>query len=129
MQTLSGYKFKYEFVKGALNILPDLLSCNPAMYLVRGNKDPQVTVIPNSLILLASGLSPSQTPAMAPVVTPQLLTIGPAPHWRQLHHLLSPARFFMTFWWPRTPCQMVKLSVKSCLLSLRLIVSIPLRIG
>ncbi|KAJ9086716.1 hypothetical protein DSO57_1000973 [Entomophthora muscae] len=78
MQTLLGYKFKYEFVKGALNILPDLLSCNPAMYPVRGNKDPQVTVIPESLILLEPGPSPPHTPATAPVVTPQLLAIGPA---------------------------------------------------
>ncbi|KAJ9073508.1 hypothetical protein DSO57_1015838 [Entomophthora muscae] len=79
MQTLLGYKFKFEFVKGALNILPDLLSCNLSMYLVRGNKDPQVTVIPESLILLESGSPPPQTPATAPVVTPQLLAIDPAP--------------------------------------------------
>ncbi|KAJ9058158.1 hypothetical protein DSO57_1015194 [Entomophthora muscae] len=78
MQTLSGYKFKYKFVKGELNILPDFLSY-PAMYPVRGNKDPQVTVIPESLILPASGLSPPQTSATTPVVTPHLLAIGPAP--------------------------------------------------
>ncbi|KAJ9068172.1 hypothetical protein DSO57_1031315 [Entomophthora muscae] len=47
------------------------------MCLVRGNEEPQVTVIPESLILLESG--PPQPPAMAPVVTPQLLAIGPAP--------------------------------------------------
>ncbi|KAJ9083893.1 hypothetical protein DSO57_1029894 [Entomophthora muscae] len=79
MQTLSGYKFKYKFVKGELNILPDLLSCNPAMYPVRGNKDPQVTVIPESLVLLAPGPSPPHTPATAPAATPQLLVIGPSP--------------------------------------------------
>ncbi|KAJ9073463.1 hypothetical protein DSO57_1016334 [Entomophthora muscae] len=78
MQTLLGYKFKYEFVKGELNILPDLLSCNPVMYPVRGDKDPQVTVIPESLVLLASSPSP-QTSASAPVVTSQLLVIGPSP--------------------------------------------------
>ncbi|KAJ9085294.1 hypothetical protein DSO57_1015498 [Entomophthora muscae] len=77
MQTLSGYKFKYKFVKGELNILPDLLSCNPAMYPVRGNKEPQVTVILESLILpnLASLLP--QTPPMPPAVPPQLLVIAP----------------------------------------------------
>ncbi|KAJ9083760.1 hypothetical protein DSO57_1031443 [Entomophthora muscae] len=79
MQTLSGYKFKYKFVKGELNILPNLLSCNPAMYPVRGNKDPQVTVIPESLILLDSGSPLPQTPATAPVVSPQLLVIAPGP--------------------------------------------------
>ncbi|KAJ9050264.1 hypothetical protein DSO57_1016063 [Entomophthora muscae] len=79
MQTLSGYKFKYEFVKEELNILPDLLSCNPAMYPVRGNKNPQVTVIPESLILLVLGLPLPHTPATAPVVTSQLLAISPAP--------------------------------------------------
>ncbi|KAJ9052190.1 hypothetical protein DSO57_1036721 [Entomophthora muscae] len=68
MQMLSGYKFKYEFMKGEPNILPDLLSCNPAMYPVRGNKDPQVTVIPESLVLLAPGPSPSHTPASWPLV-------------------------------------------------------------
>ncbi|KAJ9088911.1 hypothetical protein DSO57_1018307 [Entomophthora muscae] len=80
MQTLSGYKFKYKykFVKGELNILPDLLSCNPAMYLVRGNEDPQFTVIPESLILLVPSSLP-QTQATAPVVTPQLLAISPVP--------------------------------------------------
>ncbi|KAJ9062028.1 hypothetical protein DSO57_1015073 [Entomophthora muscae] len=79
MQTLSGYKFKYKFVKGELNILPDLLSCNPAMYLVRGNEDPQVTVIPESLILLYPGSPLPQTPPTAPAVSPQLLVIAPAP--------------------------------------------------
>ncbi|KAJ9051864.1 hypothetical protein DSO57_1000524 [Entomophthora muscae] len=79
MQTLSGYKLKYKFVKGELNILPDLLSCNPAMYPVRGNKDPQVTVIPESLVLLAPGPSPPHTPATAPAATPQLLVIGSTP--------------------------------------------------
>ncbi|KAJ9065173.1 hypothetical protein DSO57_1022474 [Entomophthora muscae] len=79
MQTLSGYKFKYKFMKGGINILPELLSCNPAMYLVRDNKDPQVTVIPDSLILLGSGSLLPQTPATPPVVSPQLLVIGPAP--------------------------------------------------
>ncbi|KAJ9054950.1 hypothetical protein DSO57_1009108 [Entomophthora muscae] len=79
MQTFSGYKFKYKFVKGELKILPDLLSCNPAMYLVRGNEDPQVTVILESLILLDYGSPLSQTPATAPVISPQLLVIAPAP--------------------------------------------------
>ncbi|KAJ9050014.1 hypothetical protein DSO57_1018447 [Entomophthora muscae] len=48
------------------------------MYPVRGNKDPQVTVILESLVLLAAGLSP-HTPATAPDATPHLLAIGPAP--------------------------------------------------
>ncbi|KAJ9086783.1 hypothetical protein DSO57_1000408 [Entomophthora muscae] len=51
------------------------------MYPVRGNKDPQVTVIPESLILPDSG-SPSPLPlppTTAPVVSSQLLVIGPAP--------------------------------------------------
>ncbi|KAJ9076385.1 hypothetical protein DSO57_1026765 [Entomophthora muscae] len=78
MQTLSGYKFKYKFVKGELNFLPDLLSCNPAMYLVRGNEEPQVTVILESLILPVPGSLP-QTQATAPDVTPWLLAIDPAP--------------------------------------------------
>ncbi|KAJ9067649.1 hypothetical protein DSO57_1036981 [Entomophthora muscae] len=79
MQTLLGYKFKYKFLKGELNILPNLLSCNPAMYPVRGDKDPQVTIILESLILLESGSPPPQTPATAPVDPPQILAIGPAP--------------------------------------------------
>ncbi|KAJ9071644.1 hypothetical protein DSO57_1034974 [Entomophthora muscae] len=79
MQTLSGYKFKCKFVKGELNILSDLLSCNPAMYPVRGNEDHQVTVIPESLVLLAPGLPPPHTPATVSASTPQLLVIGPAP--------------------------------------------------
>ncbi|KAJ9049355.1 hypothetical protein DSO57_1025374 [Entomophthora muscae] len=77
MQTLSGYKFKYKFVKGELNILPDLLSHNPAMYPVRSNEDPQVTVILESLILSDSGLSLPQNPPTAPVFPPQLLVIAP----------------------------------------------------
>ncbi|KAJ9080065.1 hypothetical protein DSO57_1028993 [Entomophthora muscae] len=79
MQMLSGYKFKYKLVKGELNILPDLLSHNLAMYLVRDDEDPQVTVIPESLVLLPPGSPPPHTPAMVPASTPQLLVIGPAP--------------------------------------------------
>ncbi|KAJ9049270.1 hypothetical protein DSO57_1026419 [Entomophthora muscae] len=79
MQTLLGYKFKYKFVKGELNILPELLSCNPTMYLVRGNKDPQVTIISESVILLEPGPSLLQTPAAAPVAPSQILAISPAP--------------------------------------------------
>ncbi|KAJ9057820.1 hypothetical protein DSO57_1019140 [Entomophthora muscae] len=66
-------------MKGELNILPDLLSHNPAMYPVRGNKDPQVTVILESLILPDSSSPLPQTPATAPVVSPQLLVIAPGP--------------------------------------------------
>ncbi|KAJ9060394.1 hypothetical protein DSO57_1031363 [Entomophthora muscae] len=77
MQTPSGYKFKYKFVKGELNILPDLLSRNPAMYPVRGNKDPQVTVIPESLILPDSASLLPQTPPTPAAVPPQLLVIAP----------------------------------------------------
>ncbi|KAJ9063346.1 hypothetical protein DSO57_1001251 [Entomophthora muscae] len=79
MQTLSGYKFKYEFVKAELNILPGLLGCNPAMYPVRGNEEPQVTVIPESLILLDSSSPLPQIPPMPPAVCPQPLVIAPAP--------------------------------------------------
>ncbi|KAJ9048486.1 hypothetical protein DSO57_1034682 [Entomophthora muscae] len=79
MQTLLGYKFKYKFVKGKINILPDLLSCNPAMYPVRGDKDPQVTIIPESLILPESGSSLPHTPVTAPALPPRILVIGPAP--------------------------------------------------
>ncbi|KAJ9081163.1 hypothetical protein DSO57_1017528 [Entomophthora muscae] len=79
MQTLSGYKFKYKFVKGELNILPDLLSCNPAMYPVRGDEDPQVTFIPESLILPDPATPLPQTPPTPPAVPPQFLVISPAP--------------------------------------------------
>ncbi|KAJ9062771.1 hypothetical protein DSO57_1007127 [Entomophthora muscae] len=79
MQMLSGYKFKYVFVKGELNILPDLLSCNPAMYPVRGDEDLQVTVIPESLVLPLPGSPPPHTLATVSASTPQLLVIGPAP--------------------------------------------------
>ncbi|KAJ9050485.1 hypothetical protein DSO57_1013940 [Entomophthora muscae] len=79
MQTLLGYKFKYKFVKGELNILPDLLSRNLAMYPVRGDEYPQVTVIPESLVLLLPGSPPLHTPATVLAPTPQLLVIGPAP--------------------------------------------------
>ncbi|KAJ9077815.1 hypothetical protein DSO57_1013059 [Entomophthora muscae] len=79
MQALLGYKFKYKFVKEELNILPDLMSCNPAMYLVRGDKDPQVTIILESLILPVPGSSLPQIPAMPSVTPPQILAIGPAP--------------------------------------------------
>ncbi|KAJ9086394.1 hypothetical protein DSO57_1004455 [Entomophthora muscae] len=78
MQTLSDYKFKYEFVKGELNILPDFLSCNPAMYPVRGNKDPQVIIIPESLILTEPAPSLPQSPAVPPAAPPQILAIDPA---------------------------------------------------
>ncbi|KAJ9080101.1 hypothetical protein DSO57_1028618 [Entomophthora muscae] len=114
MQKLLGYKFKYEFVNGALNILPDLLSCNLAMYLVRGNKDPQVTVILESLILLVSGPSLPQTPATAPVVTPQLLVIGPAPSSEAAPPLVLPGTLLTTSWWPSTPHQTARLSGLSC---------------
>ncbi|KAJ9081096.1 hypothetical protein DSO57_1018255 [Entomophthora muscae] len=49
------------------------------MYPVRGNEDPQVTVILESLILLEPGSPPSLTPVLALVVIPQLLAIDPAP--------------------------------------------------
>ncbi|KAJ9051693.1 hypothetical protein DSO57_1002392 [Entomophthora muscae] len=48
------------------------------MYPVRGDNDPQVTVIPESSVLLAPSTSPPHTPATAPAATPQLLAIGPA---------------------------------------------------
>ncbi|KAJ9082767.1 hypothetical protein DSO57_1001833 [Entomophthora muscae] len=78
MQTFLGYKFKYEFVKSELNILPGLLSCNPAMYPVRGNKDPQVIIIPKSLILTEPAPSLPQSLAAPPVAPLQILNIDPA---------------------------------------------------
>ncbi|KAJ9087858.1 hypothetical protein DSO57_1028939 [Entomophthora muscae] len=47
------------------------------MYPVRSNEDPQVTVIPESLILPDFGPSLPQNPLTAPVVSPQLLVIAP----------------------------------------------------
>ncbi|KAJ9058803.1 hypothetical protein DSO57_1008333 [Entomophthora muscae] len=79
MQTFLGYKFKYKFVKGELNILLDLLSHNPAMYPVRGNKDPKFTIIMELLVLPDSGSLLFQTSITAPVGSPQLLVIDPAP--------------------------------------------------
>ncbi|KAJ9061086.1 hypothetical protein DSO57_1024092 [Entomophthora muscae] len=60
MQTLSGYKFQYEFVKGKLNILPDLLIQDPAMYPVCGDEDSLVTLIPVSQVFLPPLLPPTQ---------------------------------------------------------------------
>ncbi|KAJ9071522.1 hypothetical protein DSO57_1036088 [Entomophthora muscae] len=45
MQTLSAHKFKYEFVSGSLNILPNLLSCNPTMFPSNAEGNPQITLI------------------------------------------------------------------------------------
>ncbi|KAJ9048105.1 hypothetical protein DSO57_1038388 [Entomophthora muscae] len=82
MQTLSGYKFKYKFVKGELNILPDLLSHNPAMYPVRGDEDPQVTVISETSVLPSPGSPPLHTPAMVPAPTPSSWPLVlPPPRW------------------------------------------------
>ncbi|KAJ9070868.1 hypothetical protein DSO57_1002928 [Entomophthora muscae] len=64
MQNLSGYKFRYEFVKGELNILPDLLSWDPAMYPVRSDEDPLVTLIPASQVIPPP--SPPPTPDHPP---------------------------------------------------------------
>ncbi|KAJ9082306.1 hypothetical protein DSO57_1005756 [Entomophthora muscae] len=97
MQALSSYKFKCKFVKGKLNILPGLMSCNPAMYLVRGDEDPQVTIIPESLILLESGSLLPQTPVKAPVAPPQILAIGPAPSSEAAPPLALSACSCMTF--------------------------------
>ncbi|KAJ9048270.1 hypothetical protein DSO57_1036716 [Entomophthora muscae] len=47
------------------------------MYLVRGNEDPQVTVIPESLILLDLASFLPQTPPTPAAVPPQLLVIAP----------------------------------------------------
>ncbi|KAJ9078489.1 hypothetical protein DSO57_1006264 [Entomophthora muscae] len=49
------------------------------MYPVRGDEDPQVNVIPESLVLLPPGSPPLHTPATGLVPTPQLLVIGPTP--------------------------------------------------
>ncbi|KAJ9086570.1 hypothetical protein DSO57_1002697 [Entomophthora muscae] len=49
------------------------------MYPVRGDKDPQVTVISESLVLPPPSSPPLHTPATVPAPTPQLLDIGPAP--------------------------------------------------
>ncbi|KAJ9071927.1 hypothetical protein DSO57_1032423 [Entomophthora muscae] len=115
MQTLSGYKFKYKFVKGELNILLDLLCCNPAMYPVRSNEDPQVTVIPESLILPDSASSLPQTPHTPPAASPQLLVLAPAtspgldpptgpPQYAPAQHSGGPARLSG---WPGHLCKAV----------------------
>ncbi|KAJ9069876.1 hypothetical protein DSO57_1014198 [Entomophthora muscae] len=49
------------------------------MYPVRGNKDPQITVILESLILLDPGSPLTCSPVTAPVASPQLLVIAPGP--------------------------------------------------
>ncbi|KAJ9051641.1 hypothetical protein DSO57_1002776 [Entomophthora muscae] len=49
------------------------------MYSVRGNKDPQVTVILESLILPDTSSPLPQTPATALVDSSQLLVIAPGP--------------------------------------------------
>ncbi|KAJ9072591.1 hypothetical protein DSO57_1025971 [Entomophthora muscae] len=52
MQTLSDYKFKYEFVSGSLNILPNMLSHNPSMFPSNAEDNPQITLIPTLSVLL-----------------------------------------------------------------------------
>ncbi|KAJ9053028.1 hypothetical protein DSO57_1028284 [Entomophthora muscae] len=52
MQTLSAYKFKYEFVSGSLSILPNLLSCNPSMFPSNAKDNPQITLILTLSVLL-----------------------------------------------------------------------------
>ncbi|KAJ9051716.1 hypothetical protein DSO57_1001982 [Entomophthora muscae] len=52
MQTLSAYKFKYEFVSGSLNILPNLLSCNPSMFPSNAEDNPQITLIHTLPVIL-----------------------------------------------------------------------------
>ncbi|KAJ9084418.1 hypothetical protein DSO57_1024732 [Entomophthora muscae] len=129
MKTLSYYKFKYKFVKGELNILHDLLSCNPAMYPVRDNEDPQVTVILESLIFPDPG-SPSPKPQpQLQLLLHSFWSLVLPPHLRQPRHWLSPVRSCTTSWWPSTPHQTARLSALSCLLTLHPMVPILLRIG
>ncbi|KAJ9059010.1 hypothetical protein DSO57_1006783 [Entomophthora muscae] len=49
------------------------------MYPVRGNEDPHVNVILESLTLPDSASSLPQTPPTPPVASPQLLVLAPAP--------------------------------------------------
>ncbi|KAJ9061775.1 hypothetical protein DSO57_1017355 [Entomophthora muscae] len=52
IQTLSAYKFKYEFVSDSLNILPNLLSCNPSMFPSNAEDNPQIALISTLSVLL-----------------------------------------------------------------------------
>ncbi|KAJ9057265.1 hypothetical protein DSO57_1024370 [Entomophthora muscae] len=49
------------------------------MYQVRGNKDPQVIIIPEPSILTEPAPSLPQSPAAPPVAPPKILAIGPTP--------------------------------------------------
>ncbi|KAJ9071768.1 hypothetical protein DSO57_1033777 [Entomophthora muscae] len=49
-----AYKFKYEFFSSSLNILPNLLSCNPAMFPFNAEDNPQITLIPTLSVLLST---------------------------------------------------------------------------
>ncbi|KAJ9061615.1 hypothetical protein DSO57_1018779 [Entomophthora muscae] len=78
MQTLLEYKLQYEFVKGKLNILLDLLSWDPAMYPVCGDEDPLVTLIPASQVILPPHccrpqvtLPPTQVVGLCSLAPPQ----------------------------------------------------------
>ncbi|KAJ9054054.1 hypothetical protein DSO57_1018471 [Entomophthora muscae] len=99
------------------------------MYLVRVNKDPQVTVIPESLILPDPSSPFPQTPPTAPVVSPQLLVIGPASSSEETPPLALLGTLLHNFWWPSTLHQMARRSVLSCLLTPNSMVPILLRIG
>ncbi|KAJ9073874.1 hypothetical protein DSO57_1011989 [Entomophthora muscae] len=72
MQTLSAYKFKYEFVSDSLNILPNLLSRNPSMFPSNAEDNLQITLIPTSTVLLpALGLLALLVPVLEfPLVLP-----------------------------------------------------------
>ncbi|KAJ9090058.1 hypothetical protein DSO57_1006451 [Entomophthora muscae] len=111
-----------------LNILPDLLSHNPAMYPVRGNEDPQVTVILESLILPDSGSPLPQTPFTPSAVPPQLLVIAPAPSSELDPPMALHGTLPHKFWWPSTPLWTARPSAQSCHPTLHLMVPILLRI-
>ncbi|KAJ9059653.1 hypothetical protein DSO57_1039287 [Entomophthora muscae] len=98
------------------------------MYPVRGNEDPQVTIIPESLILPDPGSPLPQTSSTPPAVPPQLLVIALAPSSELDPHWLSPVRFCTTFWWPSTLLQTARPSAQSCHPPLHIMVPILLRI-
>ncbi|KAJ9062415.1 hypothetical protein DSO57_1011092 [Entomophthora muscae] len=83
MQTLSAYKFKYEFVSGSLNILPNLLSCNPSMFSSNAEDNPQITLIPTLSVLLPT---PGLLALLVPVPEFPLVLLGSL-----LHDVVSPS--------------------------------------
>ncbi|KAJ9066238.1 hypothetical protein DSO57_1011566 [Entomophthora muscae] len=99
------------------------------MYLVRGNEDPQVTVIPESLILLDLASFLPQTPPTPAAVPPQLLVIAPGHSSEAASPLALPGTLLHVVWQSSTLHRTARLSVLSCLLTPCLMVLTLLRIG